>query len=394
MKTPSSPTAANTLELYISCAVVYMIFAVGRILPYDSEDIIKAFFGGIIFLLWTSYVITTKTKHRIATTIFAFGLTYAIAFALSGMSSEQPGYAFDKFQGGIASSCIACFGLANCYSKFGINKTHRAIIFCALIVLALTALYKSTAGFFDRNTRFLINGPIVFGWIAGMFCIMSFQLHAVTRANVYKVSGYLFLVAVFWTQSKGPVLALLITLLYLNSTLILRNWPKAIFITLVAAIAFAANIESIEESLSDTRFSVIMRVATGQLQESDDGSIGTRSELVDHAISQIEAHPIGGIGLGEFGHIGFKYPHNQHLEIATEMGIPIAILHLTFVCACFFASRGIFRSFIIFFFIAGLFSGDISYLRFLYTFALLGLISKHLPWRNASVNSSAGIARD
>lgn len=376
-KPPSS--AISALELYVICATIYLIFAIGRILPYDSEDAIKSTVGGIILLLCVSYVTTTRLTYRIVATALAFGCVSATFLALATIRSEHPGYVFDKFQGGIISACVAFFGLANCYRKFGIYRTHKTIIICALGVLTLTIIYKSTAGFFDRSARFLINGPIVFGWIAGMFAIMSFQLHSATRIKSYKLTGYLFLAAILWTQSKGPMLAILVTFLYSNAASIVRNWLKTIVICSIAAAIIGGNIEFLNDSLSDTRLSVVTRVATGQLQESDEGSVGVRNELIDQAVSKIAAHPLIGIGLGQFEHLGFKYPHNQHLEIAAEMGIPAALLHLTFIGVSFFFSRRTFRSLIVFFFVAGLFSGDISYLRFLYTFALLGLISRHMP---------------
>lgn len=377
-------SAKNALELFAICSTIYIIFAIGRVLPYDSEDAIKSAVGGIIFLLFISYITTTTTTHRITATALTFTCISTIILALGTISSEHPGYVFDKFQGGIISSSAVFFAMANCYRKYGIHQTHKTIILCALSILALTALYKLSTGFFDRNIRFLINGPIVFGWIAGMFCIMSLQLHATTTIKSYKLAGYLFLAAVLWTQSKGPILALSITLIYSFATSILRNPLKTIGIISLLTAAVIGNIDSINDILSDTRLAVITRVATGELEDSDEGSIGTRSELFDHAISKIQTHPFGGIGLGQFEHLGFKYPHNQHLEIATELGIPAAALHLIFIGISFLLSQKIFRAFIIFFFVAGMFSGDISYLRFLYTFALLGLISTNIPWQAPS----------
>jgi O-antigen ligase len=372
--------------LLIVCITAYLILAIGRVIPYDSEDVTKAVAGGVIFSLCVAYLLTARTNRIITTVVISFACAALIILLIGSFPSEYPGYFFDKIQGGILSATMAFFGLSNCYLRHGIQKTHKMLVISAVAILILTIVYKLNFGFFDRSVRFLINGPIVFGWIAGLFCIMCFQLHSELKKRWYGLLGCLFLVVVLWTQSKGPLIALFIVLGYSNIGAALKHKYKAALIGSFIIMTLVVNFEAVDLILSETRFSVVTRILSGQMQDSDEGSVGVRGELLDHAILQIEKHPITGIGLGQFEHLGFKYPHNQHLEIATELGIPAFVLHLGLIGYCLYFSHRNFRSFIFFFFIAGLFSGDMSYLRFLYTFALLGLTSRAIQKRNLNMH--------
>jgi hypothetical protein len=368
------------------CLVVYLILAIGRVTPYDSEETSKAIAGGMIFLLCASYAITTPTSKTIATPITAFTIIALTILLVGSIPSQKPGYLFDKIQGGILAATAASFAISSCYLRYGIQRTHKAFGLVATVILILTIIYKLNAGFFDRGVRYLINGPIVFGWITGLVCIIQFQTYAKTKSPKYLLLGILFFISVLWTQSKGPLIALLLTFAYACTPIIFRNPYRSLLIIGTGVLIVFLNFKVIDSFLSETRFSVITRILSGQLQDSDEGSVGVRGELFDRAISQIEAHPVAGIGLGEFEHLGFKYPHNQHLEIATEIGLPAFFLHISFIAFCLFFSNRQFRSYVLFFFIAGLFSGDISYLRFLYTFALLGFIARKVEEKKPSNN--------
>ncbi|MNL28729.1 hypothetical protein D3C87_1503870 [compost metagenome] len=132
--------------------------------------------------------------------------------------------------------------------------------------------------------------------------------------------------------------------------------------------------EFFDEVLSNSRFAALERLFTSNLTAVDEGSVGARSVLLEEALRGFWENPLFGIGLGGFSYGEYVYPHNQHLEILAELGIFVALLHFAFVLFSFIRSDLIYRTLIIFFATAASFSGDSSYLRFLYAFCLLGLI--------------------
>lgn len=366
------------INLLTICCVIYLILAVGRVIPYDSEDSAKGLIGGLVFFAVAAYAISNKHSRFSLQLIGGFTCIAVATFAIGSLKSSNIGYLIDKIHGGILSTtaCSALFCFA--YKKYGIEKIHAAILKIALAVLLATVLYKSKAGLFDRDVRFLINGPIVYGWLAGFFSLMALNTWQKTNKKVYLAVGLTFIAAVLWTQSKGPLAALLITLIYLNKDNIVAHKLKFLVLFISAIFLIFANFEFIESTLSETRLSVITRIISGQLQDSDEGSIGSRGDLLEVAKQKFQENPLTGIGLGEFKHDGFKYPHNQHVEIATELGFFAALLHLGFIAVGTIRSNRYFRALILFFSIAGLFSGDISYLRFLYTSIIIGIFTRHL----------------
>jgi hypothetical protein len=315
-----------------------------------------------------------------------FALLALLLLLIGALRSEHPGFIVDKVQGGVLCTVILTLAFANCFRRYGIDQTNIAMINVATFILAATLAYKVHAGFFDRSVRFFINGPIVYGWICGFFCLSCVQLAKNRGSELYSFLGVFFLFATLWTQSKGPLLALFMAMIYLNMNYIWRR--KLLFLTAIFLLVFIFlyNIERVSELLDGSRFSVILRLLESQTSESDAGSNGSRGDLIHHAISNIENNPIIGIGFGQFEYAGFIYPHNQHLEIATELGVPVFLLHLGFLLYAFLKSNRDFRSLMIFFSAAGLFSGDFSYLRFLYTFSLLGLILGEQKRKNVVEN--------
>ncbi|ONG38529.1 hypothetical protein BKE30_12300 [Alkanindiges hydrocarboniclasticus] len=120
----------------------------------------------------------------------------------------------------------------------------------------------------------------------------------------------------------------------------------------------------------------IFRVFGGDLEETDQGSIGTRSDLFLEAYSFFLKNPISGIGLGNFkaySVYGFDYPHNAHLEVFTENGLFIGIIYLLFIAYGLFISKSFLRIIIFYFLLVCTFSGDLGYLRFAFIFILLSI---------------------
>jgi O-antigen ligase len=136
-------------------------------------------------------------------------------------------------------------------------------------------------------------------------------------------------------------------------------------------------LDFILDTLVNSRLDAIGRLITGTTNELDEGSVGTRSTLFDIAMNQFWESPMFGIGLGQFRFNEYNYPHNQHLEIFVELGALVGMLHIGFIAYSFIKSSNINRSIILLFAVGACFSGDTSYLRFLYAFCLLSIITVH-----------------
>ncbi|MGT2512712.1 O-antigen ligase family protein [Cupriavidus basilensis] len=130
------------------------------------------------------------------------------------------------------------------------------------------------------------------------------------------------------------------------------------------------------DMLSNSRLAAVGRFLNGDLGGADEGSFGVRSILAEKATQEFWDNPILGIGIGEFRFGEYVYPHNQHLEIFAELGVFFGIAHLLFVFSSFVVASRVNKAIILLFAVAASFSGDASYLRFLYSFCLLGFLGR------------------
>jgi len=243
----------------------------------------------------------------------------------------------------------------------------------------LTVLYKIKFGFWDREVRFFLNGPIVFGWLMGLHALFSLMIWAKKGGARYIFSAVLFTFAVVWTQSKGPLLALGLCLAVFVLSVAKQNLK--VFRNLVGGftvlcVALAFNVDAVLDSLEGSRLQSIAALVTGETQENDEGSIGSRGAMLEEAIGFIGDSAPFGIGVGEWpnrSRSGLAYPHNQHLEVLVEMGVPWFLLHITFIIFSLIKGNWELRIVMLFFFVASSVSGDVSYMRYLYPFALISI---------------------
>lgn len=189
----------------------------------------------------------------------------------------------------------------------------------------------------------------------------------------------LFFSAVVWTQSKGPLLALILSS-FIFVIFSAKENPKALrnivmAILLIGGVAFL-QADAILSLLEGSRLQSISALITGDTQESDQGSIGSRGDMLSEAVLFVSKEAPFGIGVGEWANkskTGADYPHNEHLEILVEMGAPWFLIHFAFLVYAFKLACKDLRVLLIFFVIAASFSGDISYLRYIYLFSLASI---------------------
>ncbi len=288
-------------------------------------------------------------------------------------------YAAQKIEA-VLLGTVSCFlFLSIIVRKHGWDGYRILAIRFGLLVLIATLGYKAAFGFWDREVRFFLNGPIVFGWLMGMHALLSLMLWFSQKRRMYAAGYILFFAAVVWTQSKGPLLALILSSLLLGILSVKEN-PKTLRNIIVGmsliggAVFFQA--DEILLLLEGSRLQSISALVTGDTQESDQGSIGSRGEMLSEAVLFISKEAPFGIGVGEWANkskTGADYPHNEHLEILVEMGVPWFLMHLAFIGYAFIIAGRELKVLLIFFSVAASFSGDVSYLRYIYLFSLASI---------------------
>ena len=139
--------------------------------------------------------------------------------------------------------------------------------------------------------------------------------------------------AVFVSQSRGGLLALMVmaALAWVNSR---RKMRLMVGFAAAAAVILAISPGQMLKRIQQIQFQ-------GQAETGAELSTRSRVELVRAGIRMMEAHPIFGIGLGQFKSVEFHYnpvltdlepdpkiAHNTYVQLAAEGGIPTLALYL------------------------------------------------------------------
>ena len=170
------------------------------------------------------------------------------------------------------------------------------------------------------TSRFLLNGAIILLLAALLGVWPRWRVPAV-------VAGALLVAIAASIGSRGPVIALVLALVFTVVAVAVRE-PRRLghLVLLVAAgIALFPLVSLPTESRS--RLQNATRDPVGTLQFDE------RGPLYQRAIDLTASHPLFGVGTGGYeasGNTlegaGESYPHNLFLETSSEFGIPVALL--------------------------------------------------------------------
>ncbi|MEX2386805.1 MAG: O-antigen ligase family protein [Phycisphaeraceae bacterium] len=242
--------------------------------------------------------------------------------------SPNPDYGRFKAFNFLATTLIASALLGEAVAQLGLVRFQRALVVVLLALLLAAVVFKARYGFFDRQVHFFMNGPIVFARLMGIGAVMAFfGFQRVMRWALV----LLFVAAMIWTSSKGPVVALL-AMAGLLCLMRFWNWRRGMILLMIGVISFTAylNRETMLEMPVLNRYAMAM--------DPDDarnrGSLHHRLELWDEAVQKIRRYPFTGTGLGggtpyegerqsgyRVGQGAVSYPHNLPLEVFSEMGL-------------------------------------------------------------------------
>jgi O-antigen ligase len=362
---------SERLSAVTLAAFVYLLLISGGVIPYVEGEVAKSVAKGAMLVTVLLIACFATVRRSVLPPIGLFVLV-GLAFMGAGLyRSSDVSFALEKIDGAILCSAAVALSIDRGYARFGEQRFQAAFLLFAFLILVATILYKAKFGFFDRQTRFLLNGPIIYGWLMGFCALLALHLRSLQRRVVWSVLFAMFLAALLWTESKGSAFAFAVGLAAYILSSFRKNFRFLLALALLSGSVYFLFRSDFIVLFEESRFSAVARLLTGELGQADDGSIGIRSLLLDEALRNFWAHPVFGTGLGQFTFDGFVYPHNQHLEIFAELGFVAGFAHLLFVAAALMRANVLHRCLILLFAVGSAFSGDASYLRFLYAFCLL-----------------------
>ncbi|MEK6265289.1 MAG: O-antigen ligase family protein, partial [Clostridium sp.] len=371
----------NIFYYYFIAFLLLINLISGGVVPLgqdQSKDIVKMSLL-IINILVIPMLGIKKCDFKVLTIYFCIAFFTLIA---SSLRTKELMYTIEKLDAillGVPFSVLIILGL---YNKIGLIELLKILVKVGFLLLLATFFYKLMFGFWDRNTRFFLNGANVFGWLMGLYFLASIYIYSIHRLKLFLFFSFFFLLGIFWSESKGTLLSSLLCVLMIVFTQFEGRKTKTLVFSIISLFIFFNQFmqEYIQSHYPGSRLLAIFRIFNGELQESDQGSIGVRSELFSEATNFFIDNPIFGIGLGNFKAYsisGFDYPHNAHIEIFAENGIFLGILYLVFLSYALSVSRGFLRIIIIYFLMVCTFSGDLGYLRFAFVFMLLSICIKN-----------------
>jgi hypothetical protein len=299
-------------------------------------------------------------------------LFFIIPISFSLFWSENFDYGLYKIGNLFLSSYIVLVFFVAAIKLTSIQFLCRTIVSLLMPLLIITVLFKIQNGFFDREVLFFLNGPIVFGRLMGigaMLCLMD------KRLKLKSLYFVIFTMAVIWTASKGPILALFIaSLVYVLFSLSLRKQIVQLIIVIISALLVLENFDV----LKDFGLSRVVNAITYLFLENENNltsnSIDVRQAIAFESIELFLINPIFGVGLGDWFntlHPSVTYPHNLFLEVFGEGGILLGFLFCIPYLIFLKNPNSILFYVVFFLLIAQQFSGDILDSRYWLIFSIL-----------------------
>ncbi len=353
--------------VWVAPVAIYIALVSGAGNPIRcSESVCEVQIGlsMLMVFLMVPALLLIKYSPRIILQVILLLLS-AWCLALSG-NSELPEFVWSKSWGGLLASAIILIYMSHVVLYYGHIALARGLAVILFVVLLATLLFKIWHnGLLDRDLAYIANGPIVFGWLMGIGGLAA----AYTYLKTQRMSSLLLWgslsVGVLWSVSKGPILAYLISCAYLM--LMFARYC----LLLKCILIFGAALKIIE--FDETRFMLVATLMESEIDYSE-GSVGARLASYETAWQLIRSNYLVGIGAGNFAIYEplLMYPHNVHLEILLEYGIFAFFIYLILLCRAIFFGESWVRAISIFMTISMLFSGDVSYIRYILPFLLLG----------------------
>ena len=328
----------------------------------------------VVLILLSSAAVLFRPSILVGEILSALSRLFPLIliFSSSLLRTDNLEYALQKIDGAIFVTLISAAVAGVVVRIYGKEFFLKSFIAAALFILFLTVAYKLFFGFWDREVRYFINGPIVFGWLMSAAAISALVCFLREYQRKYIALYILFFCSVLWTISKGPIVSLVVVsvIVMLRFGNLSRKFGFLLGVTTSAYV-----LQEFIPSDKLTRLTSISRLILGGATSVDEGSLGTRQAMMSKTIEIIGDNTVFGVGLGNWqdhaGPLGtFVYPHNFLLEVFAETGVfpgvvLVALLVYLWVCC---SKEG--RAIALVFLVGALFSGDAGYLRLPLTFLI------------------------
>ena len=223
----------------------FLVLLVGEITNLERLYLFNTIYINQVLMLCTFYLSLFIIFILNRQSKFIHWLLFLLPISLSLIWSDNYVYGIFKLGNLYISSFISLsfFMLAIKLNnlKFFINTLITMLFFLLFIAI----IYKSQVGFFDRNQLFFLSGPIVFGRLMGVGAALSLiGIHSLKNKILFSI----FTLAVIWTASKGPIIALLITwLTYFLFKMSYKEKAFSLFAIFVISIPLINNLNIIQD---------------------------------------------------------------------------------------------------------------------------------------------------
>ena len=376
-----SSRAARSYAGYACATGFYLSLATGAGSPLVCEGVLcepQAWRSAILLvLLFLALAFARPTAPSPRTGVVFVGALCVLPIVHSAFSySDNPAYVLNNTYELFFGSALAIVFLDRLFRDHSDKDALQFVVTVLAAVLIAAVLVKAVDGtLFNRNEgRYLINGPIVFGWLMGMGFVGSFGLWYASGKKEFVGLSILFYFAVFWTFSKGPILACTVVVLYLTLLSTKFSLKRFALFSISVLVLGSFLIFYFGDSAALSRLNLAEHAATA----GSEGSIRIRSVALQAAMNLALDHPLVGIGAGNFSSFirlsGLVYPHNVWLEVFLEYGLFAGVAVLLIVAYAFVRAEPLIRAFLLFFALCLSFSGNISYLRYLMPFLYIALV--------------------
>jgi O-antigen ligase len=363
---------------------IYLALASGAGNPircHESSCEFSALYAVISVFLFLIALIIWKSIRLVAPQLI-LGIGFLMVFAVIGYFSPLPYFVGSKAWGGLFASGFIIFFMAHLVLHVGTSGLALGLVRVIFFAFIITFLFKaSVGGIMDRDTPYLLNGPIIFGWLMGLGGLCAAYLYFFERKLMMLFFCIVLSIGVFWSGSKGPIIAYAISMFFLYffvggfAFAKLKIVLVIIFLVVLLGVWFL----DFQNFLSASRFGLLVDIYENGINYSE-GSVGVRLAAVKFAFSLFQESPFLGIGPGGFAEYDsiLMYPHNIHLEILLEYGLLVFLPYIFLVGFGLLNGSILIRSLVLFFVICMSFSGDFSYFRYLLPFLLLSIMSIRL----------------
>jgi hypothetical protein len=369
--------AAGDIGLLVDYVRVLLAIATlfcGQFLP-ESRLLLQGIpLNTIVFIFSISFILGIPENNIVFSKVFlSFCPIFFMAIPL--FWTDNYDYGMQKLCNLGVSSFVAVILMMQTECRRGIEWILRVWLRIIVFLLFLALLYKLFFGFFNRAVPFFLNGPIIFARFMGVAAIISLLV-----VDGFKkwVLYFIFMLAVLWTCSKGPLLSLfIVTLLYMNRRI---GFFSVVFIALLSlftiSILFQHN-NFVRQAVMNNRYgaAILFVIDPDKNASGNYGSIGIRNAMYKQTVDVIDSNPFG-IGMGNWKRavvepFGLEYPHNFFLELISECGWIIGLLAVVPFIIFFIRWNSSYFLIPLFFLMAQQVSGDLLDARYLLSFSLL-----------------------